>query len=85
MDEEYGITLDEKFTDVPFFLLTVKNEEASTFEVWLKKLTGFDSNFPFFQILSLFGVLLGLYCLFKKYKAKRQGYQNVIESAREEY
>lgn len=85
IDEEYGITLDEKFTDVPFFLMTIKNEYASMFEVWLKKLTGSQMNLFLFQILLVVTIILVIWFLFRKYKSKRKGYENVIESARNEY
>lgn len=81
--DEFDMTLDQRFTDVPFFLIILRNEYASLFGQLFKEIdfSGFT------LLLCLFGLagLYILYRLYRQYKRKRQGYSNVIESAKASY
>lgn len=81
--DEFDMTLDQRFTDVPFFLIVLRNEYATFFGLFLKK---FDSS----ASMWLLGVFLVagfyvLYRVYRQYKKKRQGYSNVIDNAKDAY
>ena len=61
-DDEYSITLDEKYTDVPFFIVLVENEYVSFFDVWISKILG--DNLRLFGLILLVLVLLGIWFMF---------------------
>lgn len=61
-DDEYSITLDDKFTDVPFFIVLVENKYVSFFDLWINKI--FGDGIGYLGIILILMTLLGVWIMF---------------------